>query len=1131
MDIRAELTSELKKYLMGPYSDSEILHDWPEELYISGLLFPKDVGLEAEDLETLDAGSPTEDEPSQENSRIEGHMLQNSIGIRCNLRPEVREIAAYISYARYDYESSNWKRMPITKKFTINLDDTASEKEILDQNGDFESKISWKFDLDMNTPPRYRVLSVFLSNEMLLPEEGEKENGEKLSFVQKKIIKNKRIIFQPSIRLESSIGEETFLGTNVHARNQAITEEEQMLDLLFRKKIIYAQGYSCAADWDRGHSAPRFVTTEILPEYESKNIRMSSKDDDTKPEEVEMRKIAFAKSFDEIEKIVSPIIEKYSKWIENLDPKIEELSTNPDYSELSGIAKENKKKCLEALERMRDGISMLKDESQPEVLESFILANRAMLYQRVRYDFAIKRSKGKNTQKSPNVLEENKNFWRPFQIAFMLMNLRGIADKKSDDREIVELLWFPTGGGKTEAYLAIAAFAMILRRLRGNGEENEGLGVSVVMRYTLRLLTLQQFERASTLICALEYFRSKEPDKLGKEPFLIGLWVGRTLTPNTSRDSKEALEKLATDQIPDTGSPVQLIFCPWCGKDMSYRNYFVDEKRTDWTIVHCDDPGCHFYHREKGDITRALPILTVDFDIYRRCPSMLISTVDKFARLPWRPETSSIFGIVERKCPRCGFLSASSKHPESSHNEKGKKINVQPSDTLDGPDLIIQDELHLITGPLGTMVGLYETAVEFLSSRTSGGKTIKPKIVVSTATINGVERQIRRLFDRKKLRTFPPPGMEYSDTFFWWEGNQGGRKFLAASYSHRSMKFALAKVYASILQRVHEIASTTTNKEDIDPYSTLVGYFNSTRELGGAIRLVQDDVKSNISKIIGSYDSHSGMTPRPLDNPEELSGRIKGEGIRKIREKIELFFTSPDSIDVLLATNMISVGIDVERLGLMVVNGQTKNSSEYIQATGRIGRRESIPGMVFVVYNPYKPRDLSHYEDFIGHHMVLQKSVEPVGLTPFSDRAMERALYAVFIGMIRLTINHLSSNAGANSFTLDNPEVMSIQNFILERYLSVQGVVKSDKDFDAAKKMLQQFQDNWRQFIQDCIRQGQTVYYMDDSETNKFGTVAKKQRILMAHFVSYSTDSFNKFPKPVPDSLRDVETEARMFYV
>ena len=1129
MDIRTELTSELKKYLMGPYTDDEVLHDWPEELYISGLLFPKDVGLEAEDLETLDAGSPSEDEPSEENSRTEGLMLQNSIGIRCNLHPEIREVSVDISYARYNYESFGWNRLQISKKFTINLDDTILKKEIADKNGEFESEVSWKIDTDKNAPPRYRVLSVFLSNEMILPEE--KENDEKLSFKQKKILKNGRIIFQPSIRIEGMIDSVTFLGTNVHVKYPAITEEEQMLDLLFREKIVYAQGYSCAADWDKAHSTPRFVRTEILPEYESKNILVSSKDDGGKPEEVEMRKIAFAKNSEEIEKIVLPIIEKYSKWIENLDSKIVELSKNPDYSELSGIAKENKKKCSEALGRIKDGFSMLKDNSKPEILEAFILANRAMLYQRVHYDFAIKRSKGrKDLPRRPDVTEENKNFWRPFQIAFLLMNLRGIADKQSDDREIVELLWFPTGGGKTEAYLALSAFAIVLRRLRGS-EENDGLGVSVMMRYTLRLLTLQQFERASTLICALEVFRRKDPGKLGREPFLIGLWVGWTLTPNTSTSSKESLDRLAGGGTPDTGSPIQMNFCPWCGKDMSYRNYFVDEKRTEWTIVHCDDPACDFYHREKNDTTRALPILTVDFDIYRRCPSMLVSTVDKFARLPWRPEISSIFGRVERKCPRCGFLSMSSKHPSSYHNEKGKKIIVQPCDTLDGPDLIIQDELHLITGPIGTMVGLYETAVEFLSSRTSEGKIVKPKIVVSTATINGVERQIRKLFNRKNLRTFPPPGTEYGDAFFWWEEKKGGRKFLAVSYSHRSMKFALAKVYASLLQRVHEIISTIPDKNDIDPYWTLVGYFNSTRELGGAIRLVQDDVKSNIAKIIGSIPSHNGMTERDLEFPEELSGRIKGEDIRKIRKNLEMSFTALDSIDVLLATNMISVGIDVERLGLMVVNGQTKNSSEYIQATGRIGRRESIQGMIFVVYNPYKPRDLSHYEDFVGHHMVLQKSVEPVGLTPFSDRAMERALHAVFIGIIRLTINHLSANADANNFTLDNHEVVGIQNAILERYLSVQDVDESDKDFLATKKMLQQFQDNWYQFIQECSRQRQDVYYLDDSEYDQFGTVAKKQRVLMADFASYTTDSFNKFPKSVPGSLRDVETEANMFYV
>jgi len=479
-----------------------------------------------------------------------------------------------------------------------------------------------------------------------------------------------------------------------------------------------------------------------------------------------------------------------------------------------------------------------------------------------------------------------------------------------------------------------------------------GLGVSVMMRYTLRLLTLQQFERASTLICALEIMRRREPNRLGREPFLIGLWVGYSLTPNSWQDSKNAIDKLVRGETP-AGSPAQLNFCPWCGSNIKcdrYQNdYYFDDKKTKWTIIHCSNTACDFYHRDRGDTQRALPVLTVDFDIYRRCPSLLIATVDKFARLTWKPETSSIFGIVNRKCPRCGFLNHSSDHPEGSHRGGGGV--VENVNRLNGPDLIIQDELHLITGPLGTMVGLYETAVEYLCSLTRENG-IRPKIVVSTATIRGVEDQVKKLYNRKRLETFPPPALDYGDSFFWWEENEGGRRYVGLSYSHRSMKFALGRIYSSLLQRVFEISQSGNQNNVLDPYWTVVGYFNSTRELGGAIRLVEDDVKSNIRKMVSLIDSHAQFQERTFSGPDELTGRRTGEEIKELRKRLESDINSRDSIDILLATNMISVGIDVNRLGLMVVDGQTKNISEYIQATGRIGRRPEVPGLVFSCHPP-----------------------------------------------------------------------------------------------------------------------------------------------------------------------------------
>jgi len=401
------------------------------------------------------------------------------------------------------------------------------------------------------------------------------------------------------------------------------------------------------------------------------------------------------------------------------------------------------------------------------------------------------------------------------------MSLRGIAYKNHDDNSVADLIWFPTGGGKTEAYLGVAAFAMILRRLRG--EVEEGLGVSVIMRYTLRLLTLQQFERASTLICALEYLRRKvKGSGLGEEPFLLGLWVGYSLTPNHYQGSEDALKQLRDNPniTPADGSPCQTNYCPWCGNRLNpYQNYKFDYK-TKWTLVRCTNESspCIFTDRNFSS-GKILPLVTVDSDIYTRCPSMIIATVDKFARLPFRPDIANIFGRASRRCQLHGFLpkgkyAVCGINGEGTHRGTGEKVRNLSSKFP--PDLIIQDELHLISGPLGTMVGLYETAVDFLSRNEVDGKEVRPKLIASTATIKGAQDQVRKIFNRAETLSFPPPGIERKDSFFWWETGKKGKLFVGISFSQRSGKYALAKLYAALLQKMQNIRSSKIPDDQAD---------------------------------------------------------------------------------------------------------------------------------------------------------------------------------------------------------------------------------------------------------------------------------------------------------------------------
>ena len=867
MDIRNELVDEVRRYFVGPYEPNEHLHDYPDEIYVSGMLFPKRTEQGSEDGDEFHTGSSDDEAGVRDEGRYRAGFLQNSIGIRCNIAPSVTEITADVEYARYSLEGESWQRIPIeSKSLQIDLNSKESHVEIRDRDGNSESKITWDVEMDSHTPERHTVLSIFLSNEIDQADDTDESGGS--TYKHRKIDTNQRIIFQPRISIRSPDGDRIFVGAGADSGPASGAPEETSLDLLFRNRQVFAQGYNCSAGWDAETKSPPLVRTETVPVYDSKRILFSSKDDDDKPDEIDMVRLDRAESPAEVRQILEPMLSKYRSWIERVRKQTDVI--NSRNANMADAAKENHRRCLSALDRMRDGLNMLEDVTRPEVFESFKLANRAMLDQRARYDFAVRVFKKKGAGRPPDAYRENTYFWRPFQIAFLLMNLRGVGDGQSpqgrEQRETVDLLWFPTGGGKTEAYLALAAFSMILRRIRGADTDHMGLGVSVVMRYTLRLLTLQQFERAATLMCALEILRRRNSAKLGSEPFLIGLWVGYSLTPNSQRDSDDAIKKLCNGEPPRSGSPAQLNFCPWCGSgikcDKNQNNYYFDRK-TKWTLVHCPNRGCNFYSQDRRDVMRAIPVVTVDEDIYRRCPALLISTVDKFARLPWKPETSSLFGLVDRRCPRCGFFGPSSDHP--SYHRGSPRVTTDAFGGLNGPDLIIQDELHLITGPLGTMVGLYETAVGYLSSDSTSGTV--PKIVVSTATVRGARDQIRKLYNRKKLDTFPPPAIDYSDSFFWWESDEPGRRYVGLSYSHRSAKFALGRLYSSLLQRVFEVHRGGGDAGAVDSYWTLVAYFNSIRELGGAIRLVEDDVRSNIRNMIGILDFHSGSEGRPLGEP------------------------------------------------------------------------------------------------------------------------------------------------------------------------------------------------------------------------------------------------------------------------
>jgi hypothetical protein len=732
-----------------------------------------------------------------------------------------------------------------------------------------------------------------------------------------------------------------------------IADDERSLGrLLYRHVPTFAVGHGCSARWDwtpppvgavgseRGAVAE--LRTEFLPTHE---VLLTDSNPDIDASALGMNTLATG-SVDEVCAALHGLLDQYDAWIEARRGELAALSG----TDLADVAGNQVEACAEAAGRMRSGVELLAKE--PKVFQAFCLANEVMASQQAQ---SLWVRRGRNG--TPD-LDEGQ--WRPFQISFMLLCIGGIANSEDTDRGIADLLWFPTGGGKTEAYLGLIAFTAFLRRLR---DPENGGGVTVLMRYTLRLLTLQQFERASTLICAMEIVRRRRPDDLGAEPISIGMWVGASATPNRLGDAADSLTELRREpgRSLEKMNPVQLHRCPWCGTALDHRAYSVDAVQLLMRVV-CPDPGCEF---SSGD---GLPVHLVDESVYGHHPTLIIATVDKFASMPWNSDCAHIF-------------------------------NRQDGSLQLPPELIVQDELHLISGPLGTLTGLYETAVDELANR--------PKVIASTATIRRAGDQGRALFDRD-VRQFPPSGLDARDSWFAREAprtQKATRQYVGLLATGTSQATLLVRAYAMLL---HRARTAQTAQEVRDAYFTLVGYFNSLRVLAAAELQVNDDVHDRL-KFLGDRDGLAAANS--IREPVELSSRAGASDIPRRLKQVERRLPDPDTADVLLATNMISVGVDIDRLGLMAVMGQPQTTAEYIQATSRVGRAH--PGLVAVLLNPARSRDRSHYEGFLSFHGALYREVESSSVTPFSPRSRDRGLHAVLVALVRMLIPEARDNKSA----------------------------------------------------------------------------------------------------------------------
>ncbi|MBX3245873.1 MAG: DISARM system helicase DrmA [Myxococcales bacterium] len=873
-------------------------------------------------------------------------------------------------------------------------------------------------------------------------------------------------VFQPELGVKgagAAAGEPVFLR---RPRNDIVVDdpERDHLELIYRRRVEFAVGHGVAVHAETSKDDPTLATevrTEVIPSHEVPVTETPGLDPEDRPAMQEMVQQGWLDMLTlaelepkALEKALGTLVDDYSAWIDEQRARV-----GTEIQGYDGPANEALDRCQITLARLRAGFKVLLDD--PKALEAFRFANRAMARQRVRGIYALKRRRGEDVTLDSVDVRKNRS-WRPFQLAFLLLSLPSLADPAHTDRTnpaeaFADLLWFPTGGGKTEAYLGVAAFAMAVRRLQGVVAELDGRrGLTVIMRYTLRLLTLQQFQRATTLLCAMELIRSSDVAKWGSEPFTLGLWVGNKVTPGNTQASHDAITAIRDQDRNRAGiaSPAQLTSCPWCGTEIQPGRDIEVDKTAGRTVIYCGDKlsQCEFSKsKSKANVHPGLPVKVVDEEIYHRPPTMMIATVDKFAMMAWRTETRALFGNVQEECERHGLLWPGH---DCGGGHRARKpypaAKVKAARRIRPPDLVIQDEFHLISGPLGTMVGLYETAVDELCSWKIGEATVRPKIVASTATVRRAADQVRNVFMRR-LAIFPPKALDVEDDFFSVQRStqsKPGRRYMGICSPGSSRPAVLIRTYTAFLTAAQALFDAFG--EVADPYMTLVGYFNSLRELGGMKRLAEDDVQTRSYRVGMSLVQRPGLEQRNVSILAELTSRVSSSEIPRYLDQLEIPFDVafdtnaarlaknhrppdvPRPIDVVLATNMLSVGVDVNRLGVMVVNGQPKGTAEYIQATSRVGR--AFPGLVAAVLTWARPRDLSHYETFEHYHATFYQHVEAQSVTPFSPRAMDRGLTGAMVAMMRNRFESFAPNAGAAALTSPSmPEVTSTVESVTER--------------------------------------------------------------------------------------------------
>lgn len=875
---------------------------------------------------------------------------------------------------------------------------------------------------------------------------------------------NKKCLFQAKIVVKDAV----FKPYKQLGDINPFDDELNTINFQYREELSFAVGHGCSVDWNDA-SSPTQLSTTFQPEVDIKSYSNDFRKDfpDHLKEIAQLKSLSIWSKYNKEELIskLTAFVKEYDKWIKTQEKTVVQEFEQPIKQTLI-------RNHTNTYNRLIHNIKFLGENEV--AYQSFLLANTAMYLQMILStdDRFGKKSKelhefvtaDKSTYNDLNFFKaynDKSPAYRPFQLAFFLLNIESIINKQSADRnDIVDLIWFPTGGGKTEAYLALTAFTIISRRkIYGPNAE----GVSVIMRYTLRLLTAQQFDRAGKLIMSLEFLRKhlrNDPNySFGNDTISIGMWVGSATTPNKYKDAFQDFFKYLNDGITQSnqGRKIDLAYrnkfpitsCPWCGCNLVSQNPMNNQWLTGYTAneksfsVSCLNKSCSY--------STELPIYFIDEKIYETKPTLLFATVDKFAMLSHRPEGHKLFNSLDE--------------------------NLHP------PDLIIQDELHLLSGPLGSITGLYETIIELLCIK--GNQ--RPKIIASTATTRNTAEQVQMLYGNRKLNIFPAPGLSYKDNFFSFVSEVSKRKHIAFFPTGKTSVDTQIQLLAHLLLARIELFKLLVQQfqlngaiKKIDHYWTIVSFYNSLKDVGKIYNKVPAEINALIkmlhhrnSDTLNGYNfNHYNLPART----KELTSRVQSHLIKSLLNEMEHSFDLrktdagnnyvSGTVDLVLASNMFSVGIDIKRLNVMLMNGQPRNVAEYIQASSRVGR--DSPGIVINLLDANRSREKSYFENYKAFNNSYYKYVEPLSVTPFTEIALDKVLNTILVCFVRHK-QGLNADKDAKKFT---GNIGILKDYIKER-------IKDATQLQYALNKLDNLSGNWLNKLSDL-----ELHYKNHDQSN-----------------------------------------------